>query len=314
MEKKQDKKVMVVGLTDVVYQICFLSMAKLKMKEITLFKLPELDEKRIRELQYARSFYPFGSLKIGDEKDFGHTDILIIAANEKQLEGEQENDYFRKNVQLVRKVINQAMANGFSGLILVVAEPTDLLTYLIWKFSGLPKRNIFGIGTFADSTYFQYELSQKLSLSYRDVKGYVVGGSQKEQKTLAWSRSYAGATPILSLTMNEKASFSQDDMLEIEQKVLDRSAFIDSYDASFTYASAAIKLLQFILTNEEALVPLSHVADFNDLKNVPLSLPVLLGNEGIRISSGLEFSDMEKKELEKIAKEIRQRLDWVENG
>lgn len=81
-----------------------------------------------------------------------------------------------------------------------------------------------------------------------------------------------------------------------------------------TTATAVLKLVQFILTNEKAVVPLVHLMDIGEMKDIPLSVPVLLGESGIRQLVGLNFSDTEQKDLLTIAKEIRTQLDWIEQG
>jgi L-lactate dehydrogenase len=57
-----------------------------------------------------------------------------------------------------------------------------------------------------------------------------------------------------------------------------------------------------------------HLAELDELENIPLSLPVLLGKDGVVKVTELSFSDSEKKELLKIAKETREYLDWIEKG
>jgi L-lactate dehydrogenase len=129
-------------------------MLKLKSTELLFYQLPSLNENnenKIRDLQFASSFARASSFTIANTKDFISTDLLIITAQEERKTDESDNDCIRRNMSLVRKVIKKAMANGFSGLILIATEPTDMFTYLVWKFSGLPKENIFGLGTYIDS-------------------------------------------------------------------------------------------------------------------------------------------------------------------
>ena len=314
MTKKQDKKIMIVGTDDRAYQFGFLSMLKLKLAEVFFFQQNDLKEEFIHDLQYATAFFSSGSFTIGHEKDFQTTDIMVITANEKKLEEETDENHLRKNIRLIRKIIKQAMANGFNGIVLIATEPTDIFTYLIWKFSGLPKEKIFGLGTYIDSVLFQQLLSQKLRISPRDINAFIIGGSSKEHKIAAWSRSNVGGNSILSLTIDSDSGIDQEDMFEIEQKILEKNLFSDTFTSPFTTAAALIKLVQFMLTNEEAIVPLVHLANIEEMTDIPLALPVLLGEEGIRKTTGLNFSDLEKQELLEAAKNIRANLDWIEKG
>ncbi len=311
---KEDKKIIIVGTNEVTYQFAFLSMLKLKSVEVLFYQLPSLKEEKIRDLQFASSFSSASSFAIANVKDFLSTDLLVITASEERKPEESDDEYIRRNISLVRKIIKKAMANGFNGLILIATEPTDIFTYLVWKFSGLPKEQIFGLGTFIDSTLFRKLLSKKLSVSSRDVNAFIVGGSSKGNKVMTWSRSNIGGNPLLSLMMDKKNNFTENDRINMESILSERDVFARETDNYFTTVSALVKLTQFIVADEKALVTLMHLTDIGDLADIPLSLPILLGKDGITRISELGFSDSERKDLTKVAEETRDYLDWIEKG
>lgn len=311
---KSDKKLIVVGSDEIAYHFCFLSMVTLRLKEVYLFSFPTQENNKVNDLQYASKLFSMSKLKLGNEKDYADADILILTAQEIRLENEQDSDYLRRNILLVRKIINQAMASGFNGLILVANESNDLFTYLVWKFSGLPKYKIFGIGTYIDTVYFQKLISDTVDVSFREVKGYIIGGNNPMHKIVAWSRSSIGGNSLLGLTMDPTATINQEDMFGIEEKMNKQNQMNVNKDLTITTTAALLNLVQFILTNEKAIVPLVHLLDIGEMKDVPLSIPVLIGGNGIRQITGLNFSETEQKNLLISAKEIRNQLDWIEKG
>lgn len=314
MSEGLEKKIIIVGTDEVSYQFAFLSMLKLKSIDCLFYQLPTLNENKIRDLRFASSFAQKKSFAAANAKDFLSTSLLIIAAQEERKIDESDKDYIRRNIALIRKVIKKAMANGFNGLVLVATEPTDMLTYLVWKFSGLPKENVFGLGTYIDSILFRELLSEKLGVSSRDVKAFIIGGSFENSKITTWSRSNVGGTPILGLMREEKSKFKQKDRINIESNLSERDLFSRETQSYFTVASALIELAECIFTDERGLVTLTHLVDLGELENIPLSLPVLLGKEGVIKVTELVFSDLEKNDLFKIAKETRDYLDWIEKG
>lgn len=311
---KSDKKIIIVGSDDIAYHFCFLSMTTLNLKEVYLYSFPIPQEDKTNDLQYASELFPMSKIKMGNEKDYADADILILTAKEKQLENESDSEYLRRNILLVRKMINQAMASGFSGLIVVANKLDDLFTYLVWKFSGLPKNKIFGLGTYTDTVYFQKLLSESLDVSFNEVKGYIIGGSSPLQKIVAWSRSSMGGNSVLGLTMDPNTNFNQDDINRIEEKIAKRNRMNENKELTLTTATALIELVQTVLTNKKAIVPLVHLMDIGELKDIPLSIPVILGENGIRQITGLNFSETEQKSLLISANEIRTQLDWIEQG
>lgn len=307
-------KVMVAGNNRTAYDFTFLSMLRMKIKELVLLDVPELDMAIFKDLTYTEAIFPHTTLKIGNEKDFQDTDLLIITACEERNEDETDKEYLRRNIKLVRKIINQAMANSFDGMVIIATEPTDIFTYLIWKFSGLPKERIFGLGTYFDTIYFQNMLSKFFKISVHDVKGYIVGGSQKNQKIAIWSRSYVGGTPVLGLTVDSDNAFNQEAMFKMEEMILKRYDDNAVCRTGYTNAATLTKLVQLVSNNEEAIVPLVHLVDIDEYKAIPLSLPILLGENGISASYELGFSDDERQEILGVAKQIREQLDIIEQG
>lgn len=239
-------KVMVAGNNRTAYDFTFLSMLRMKIKELVLLDVPELDMAIFKDLTYTEAIFPHTTLKIGNEKDFQDTDLLIITACEERNEDETDKEYLRRNIKLVRKIINQAMANSFDGMVIIATEPTDIFTYLIWKFSGLPKERIFGLGTYFDTIYFQNMLSKFFKISVHDVKGYIVGGSQKNQKIAIWSRSYVGGTPVLGLTVDSDNAFNQEAMFKMEEMILKRYDDNAVCRTGYTNAATLAKLCEFI--------------------------------------------------------------------
>lgn len=276
-------KVMVAGNNRTAYDFTFLSMLRMKIKELVLLDVPELDMAIFKDLTYTEAIFPHTTLKIGNEKDFQDTDLLIITACEERNEDETDKEYLRRNIKLVRKIINQAMANSFDGMVIIATEPTDIFTYLIWKFSGLPKERIFGLGTYFDTIYFQNMLSKFFKISVHDVKGYIVGGSQKNQKIAIWSRSYVGGTPVLGLTVDSDNAFNQEAMFKMEEMILKRYDDNAVCRTGYTNAATLAKLVQLISNNEEAIVPLVHLVDIDEYKASPLSLPILLGVQFLQL-------------------------------
>ena len=311
---KSDGKIIVVGSDDTAYQLCLLSMTALQLEEIYLFPSSSQQDDKVDDLHYVSELFSTNKLKIATEKDFSEAKMLILTARETRLENEPESEYIRRNILLVRKIVNRIMASGFNGLFLVANEMNDLFTYLVWKFSGLPKSKIFGIGTYIDTVYFQKLLSDTIEVSFCDVKGYIIGGRKPTQKIAAWSRSSIGGNSLLGLIMDPSIAISQENMFEIEEKLNKQNLTNENSELTVTTATAVLKLVQFILTNEKAVVPLVHLMDIGEMKDIPLSVPVLLGESGIRQLVGLNFSDTEQKDLLTIAKEIRTQLDWIEQG
>ena len=84
-----------------------------------------------------------------------HVWLLLQRVNQK--DGETRIDLLNRNAKIMKSVVSQIMSSGFDGIILVATNPVDILTYVVWKASGLPSRRVIGSGTSLDTARLRYE-------------------------------------------------------------------------------------------------------------------------------------------------------------
>ena len=97
---------------------------------------------------------PFaGQMKIyaGDYKDIADAGIVIVTAGANQQPNETRLDLVHKNVAIYKSIIPQITEQDFQGILLIVSNPVDILTYVALKLSGLPENRVIGSGTVLDT-------------------------------------------------------------------------------------------------------------------------------------------------------------------
>ena len=121
---------------------------------------------------------PFASpMKIyaGDYDDVADAAIVVISAGAGQKPGETRLDLVNKNVAIFKSIIPEIAKRNFAGIMLVVANPVDILTQVAIKLSGLPENRVIGSGTVLDSARLRYKLGEHLSVDSRSVHAFIVG-------------------------------------------------------------------------------------------------------------------------------------------
>ena len=111
---------------------------------------------------------------------------LIITAGANQKEGETRLDLVNKNVAIFKSIIPEIAKRKFDGILLVVANPVDILTQVAIKLSGLPEQRVIGSGTVLDSARLKYKLGEHLSVDSRSVHAFIVG-EHGDSEVVAWS-------------------------------------------------------------------------------------------------------------------------------
>lgn len=314
MIKKHLKKVVVAGTNHVAYDLIFANTIQPIAEQMYLLESDEIDTKRVADMIYASSAINQVDVAVKSYKETKDADALIISATPERVEDESETEYLKKSIQMVRKIINQSMENGFNGIVIVATQPTEIFTHLVWKFSGLPKHRVIGLGTYAESLYFQQLLSAYFNISIHDVHGHLMGASGIDEKVPIWSRTSVGGVPILSYATNETHGFDQKVMGDILDDVLELSQLSKTANTAYSTAAALLSLLQVIGTNAEAVIPVSYVHSWGELEDITLSVPAVVSYDGVRPFPEFTVSDIEKQELMTIAKSIKEKLTLILKG
>ena len=97
------------------------------------------------DLNHGLAFAPRKmSIYAGDYKDCADADIVVITAGVNQKPGETRLDLLKRNSAIMKSVVSQVMTSGFHGIFLVATNPVDILTYVVYEASGLPKEKVIG--------------------------------------------------------------------------------------------------------------------------------------------------------------------------
>ena len=131
----------------------------------------------------------------GDYDDLSDAGIIIVTAAGVQRSDDTKLDLVKKNVQIFKTVIAEIAKRNEEGIMLIVANPVDILTYAALKISGWAEGRILGLGTVLDTARLRSLLSEKLSVDARNVHAYMVG-EQGRGEVPIWSSATVSGIPI----------------------------------------------------------------------------------------------------------------------
>ena len=188
-------------------------------------------------------------------------------------------------------------------VLLLVANPVDVLTYFAQKYSDLPKQQVIGSGTFLDSARLRGILATKAEVAASSIDAYVLG-EHGESQFVAWSLASIGGVPLdQALTSNQSI-----DKKAITEETKNKATNIIKNKGATNYGigGVAASICKSILFDQRNIRPVSH---YHDELDVCLSVPAVLGRKGIVRSVNMPLSDEEKGLLEKSAKALREVID-----
>jgi len=243
----------------------------------------------------------------GDYDDISDAAIVIISAGANQKPGETRLDLVKKNTGIFKNIIPEITKRDFRGIILVVANPVDILTYVTVKLSGYPQSRVFGSGTVLDSARLKYLLGEHLGVDSRSVHSYIIG-EHGDSEIAAWSSANVSGVPLNDFC-ELRGHF---DHREAMERILDEvrnSAYriIEKKGATYYGIAMSVKrICQAIIRDEKSVLPLSVMQNGRyGIEGVAMSLPVVVGEDGIETEVPISLSEKEIEDLKASAKTLK---------
>ena len=121
---------------------------------------------------------PYGSameISAGDYDDLADCFLVVITAGANQKPGETRLDLIGKNTAILKSILTEINARGFQGILLIVSNPVDVLTYAAWKLSGCPRGRVIGSGTVLDTARLKQLLGEELAVDSRNIHAFIIG-------------------------------------------------------------------------------------------------------------------------------------------
>ena len=252
---------------------------------------------------------PFASpMKIyaGDYDDLTDAAIIIVTAGANQKPGETRLDLVQKNVGIFRSIIPEIAKRDYQGILLIVSNPVDILTYAAIKLSGMPEHRVIGSGTVLDTARFKYQLGELLSIDPRSIHAFIIG-EHGDSEIAAWSSANVSGIPIHDICEMRGFYHHEDAMREIAETVKN-SAYEIIAKKKATYYGIAMsvrRICEAIVRNEKSILPLSVMLHGQyGLENVVLSMPAIVGSEGVETTVPIELNREEQEKLKHSAQAL----------
>ena len=256
---------------------------------------------------------PFASpMKIyaGDYDDVADAAIVIISAGAGQKPGETRLDLVNKNVAIFKSIIPEITKREFGGILLVVANPVDILTQVAIKLSGLPEERVIGSGTVLDSARLRSKLGQHLSVDSRSVHAFIVG-EHGDSEVVAWSSANVSGVPLSDMCEMRGHYNHKENTKEIADAVKNSAyEIIEKKGATFYAVALAIRrIAEALIRDEHSLLTVSgYCSGAYEIEDVCIGLPMILGRDGIENIVEIPLNQLEKDNLHESANALKKIL------
>ncbi len=215
----------------------------------------EIAEGEAMDLNHGSSFYPSADVSAVEISEMMDTEAIVITAGRGGKPGESRLDLLRENIEVARKISSELI--GYKGILIVVSNPVDVLTYYYQKFTKMPVEKVIGTGTLLDSARLRDEIGARFNIDSKSVHANVVG-EHGDSEVVLWSKANIGGLSLRSWKEWKPAMEE-----EIAEKVRVAAQEIIKRKGATNHAIGLVtaNLLDWILRGERRIVTVSRVVN-----------------------------------------------------
>jgi len=264
------------------------------------------------DIMESASVEGFGAKMVGSNtyEETAGSDIIVITAGLPRKPGMSREDLLLKNASIVGSVTDEVAKHSPNGIIVVVSNPLDVMTYWAQKRSGFSHKRVFGMAGILDSARLAYFIAEELNVLPKEVDAIVLGGHGDAMVPVPRFCTVKGKS-VTEWIKPER-------LAEITQRTRDGGAeivnLLKTGSAYYAPSSSVVKMVDAILNDKKITVPVcAYLTGQYGLKDVYCGVPAVLGRAGIVEIQELALSDEEKAALHKSAEGVGKHCEKLES-
>lgn len=285
-------------------------------------RLVLVDQNRARAASEADDILhavPFAhplEVSAGDYADLAGCGVVVVSAGVGQKPGETRLQLLERNAQVFKQVIPNILQHAPQAILLIATNPVDIMTHIAAHYAaefGVPSSRVIGSGTTLDTARLRALIGRQLSVDSQHIHAYVLG-EHGDSEVLPWSLVSVGGIPLAEFCTGREISICEDDYAAIDEKVR-RAAYHIIEGKGATYygiGSAIARIVEVILQDERSLLTVcTPMNDVAGIKDVTVSLPNLVGGDGIIQTFFPRLNEGETDALRASAKLVRSVIEKI---
>ena len=310
-----NRRVAIIGAGFVGASIAYALTISRLARDIVLI---DVDEKKARgeamDIQHGIPYMGSSRVRAGGYEDCADCDLIIITAGRNRREGETRLNMLSDNVSIMRNVVSSLKPHYTRGVIMVVSNPVDILTYECDRLMGLPNGRVFGTGCVLDTSRLVRSIADYTGIKTEAVKCNVVGEHGDSQFPV-WSRLAIAGVPMDEYCANVGLEWGEEQKIEIYNRVKRMGADIISAKGRTHYgiATCVCSLADAVLNQRLTIAPVTTpIQGEYGLSGVALSIPSIIGVNGVETRLEEKWDSEEYERLRESAAKMKAALKSIE--
>ncbi|WP_072568433.1 L-lactate dehydrogenase [Enterobacter sp. SA187] len=290
------RKVMIIGTGNVGASAAY---ALLNQNICEALILVDVNQERVaghaQDLADAAAYMPgMMTLSTREVTDCADVDIAVITVSGGALKpGQTRLDELTGTARIVQTIVPQMMANGFNGIFLVATNPCDIITWQVWKLSGLPRNQVIGTGVWLDTTRLRRTLAEALDIGAQSIDAFILGEHGDTQFPV-WSHSSVYGSPIAEVYQRKTGQPLDGDQLAAKVRRLGFDIYARKGCTEYGIAGTIAEICRNIFTGSHRALAISCILDGEyGMSNIAIGVPAVLAQSGVQQIIELQLADDE---------------------
>ncbi len=303
------RKVAVIGCGFVGSSIAFSLIQRGLFSEMVLIDAnQDKAEGEAMDLSHGLPYTATMDIHVGNYDDIADCALVIVTAGANQKPGETRIDLIDKNVAILKHIVPEISKRNYEGILMIVSNPVDVLTYAAYKISGFPAHRVIGSGTVLDTARLKNLLGEHLDVDSRNVHAVIIG-EHGDSELAVWSGANVSGIPLHHFCELRGHFDHEGSMLRLYEGVRDSAYEIIARKGATYYgiAMAVGRIAEGIVRDEHAVLPISVVLDGEyGLDGLCLSIPSIVGKDGVHKVLEIPLDESEYAALHASADRLRE--------
>lgn len=310
---KNEKKITILGAGNVGATIAYTFAVAGTCSDVVLIDINK--EKAKGEAMDIRQGVSFGhnvEIKDGTYEDAAGSSIVVVTLGLARKPGQTRLDLAQANVNIIKEVMPQIAKAAPDATYVVVSNPVDIITYTILKCTNLSRTQVIGSGTSLDTSRLRSSIADHVGLSPASIHGYVFG-EHGDTSFIPWSLVNIAGIPMEEYcAAEEHESIDKDEIIDEVRKA--GGEVIKRKGATFYAIALTVnKICDSILRDAKNVITISTIVNNKyGVDDVCLSLPCVIGGDGIEKVLTPTLTEEEKQKLQASAAALRNVIDQIE--
>ena len=261
------------------------------------------------DLSHGAMFYPACTVRTADLAELRQVDVVVVAAGRGGKANETRLDLLRDNARLVAEIGRTLV--GFTGTVVLVTNPVDVLTQVMAESSGLPPERVLGTGTLLDTARLRQMLGTTLHLATASIHAQVIG-EHGDSEVVLWSGARVGGVPLRNWPgwlRSDEARIAVD-VKRAAYEVIQRKGA-----TNHAIGLVTANLLRGMLRDERRVLTVSRLQQgVLGLHGVAMSLPTVVGRHGGTTVVEPAMDEAEREALMHSADVLREAMASLKAG